>query len=695
MGKAAAESVEVRSYNSIKVHRLMCQELNKHIDRISYVFLAVEAARPGCTSGIQALCSLHSAMEKAKLLIQHCTESSKLYLAITADKILFRCEKIRNSLGRSMSQVQNMVPPSLAAKVSGIVDELSNAKFPLEPSEHEAGASILALLRQDRSVSNSSIQSEIKTLQFAALRLNITSPLALLMEKRSIKKLHGRLQKTDLTKKNILDYLLYLLEKYRKSIWQHQPKKKFPQHDEHNFASFAPEHGVENMQDEASSAEFGIPEVPEEFKCPMSERLFYDPIVIASGQSFERVWIEKWFNEGNQTCPVTHMRLENLSLTPNIAVKDLILKWGLRHGIEIPEPSQLPLPRIYSLETSGSIASFGSSIAALQLQTSSLSRHPSLTDCSSDLSDGKHSKDSMSEMPLANEDSYRQRHDCAMARGDHESNAASLSELENLSWRSQCKVIESAKEQLKDTKKAFHLTFSNSHVKLLLRFLEDAGEMCDAEVQKDGAEVLLAILSTVRVELSYCHDDVIYFLTSLLDSELAGESLAAMELLSQQQHYISRILATGVLPSILKVFDTEIKEFEEIGLKILRNLSINTDVAYHIVFLNYVPKLVSFLDNPTLTGCCIQIIKNLCKIEEAKIEVAEANLCMTSIAKLLEDGTKEEQEHTVDVLLSLCREYAEYRELIMSENFIQSLVHISANGNCQGQLLASELISLL
>lgn len=64
----------------MQVHRLMCLELKKFIDRLSEIFSAIEYARPRSTSGIEALCSLQRTMDKAKALIQHCSESSKLYL---------------------------------------------------------------------------------------------------------------------------------------------------------------------------------------------------------------------------------------------------------------------------------------------------------------------------------------------------------------------------------------------------------------------------------------------------------------------------------------------------------------------------------------------------------------------------------------------------------------------------------------
>ncbi|KAJ6736278.1 U BOX DOMAIN-CONTAINING [Salix viminalis] len=93
MGKDPAKDVGLRSNFSVKVHRSMCLELKSFVDRISQIYPAIESARPRCTSGVLNLCSLGFNMDKSELIIQHCATSSKLYLAITAKKILFAMRK--------------------------------------------------------------------------------------------------------------------------------------------------------------------------------------------------------------------------------------------------------------------------------------------------------------------------------------------------------------------------------------------------------------------------------------------------------------------------------------------------------------------------------------------------------------------------------------------------------------------------
>lgn len=49
--------------------------------------------------------------------------------------------------------------------------------------------------------------------------------------------------------------------------------------------------------------------------------LMSDPVVLATGHTYERVYIERWLQQGNRTCPVTGMRLRHLEKTPNFALR--------------------------------------------------------------------------------------------------------------------------------------------------------------------------------------------------------------------------------------------------------------------------------------------------------------------------------------------------------------------------------------
>lgn len=137
-----------------QMHSSMCIELKNLVDRIMRILPHIEDARPGCSSGIQTLCLLHKALDKAKQLLQYCRESSKLYMvciknstfytftsltmalipwfilcglmclilcfnlqAVTGDAILSRGSRAKKSLEQCLNDIRNMVPTVLDIKV--------------------------------------------------------------------------------------------------------------------------------------------------------------------------------------------------------------------------------------------------------------------------------------------------------------------------------------------------------------------------------------------------------------------------------------------------------------------------------------------------------------------------------------------------------------------------------------------------
>ncbi|CAI5962133.1 unnamed protein product [Closterium sp. NIES-65] len=74
---------------------------------------------------------------------------------------------------------------------------------------------------------------------------------------------------------------------------------------------------------------------PQEFICPLSSEVMRDPVIISSGKSFERVYIERWFAQGRSTCPKTGEPLAHQMLTPNEALQKLISDWCKSHMVTL------------------------------------------------------------------------------------------------------------------------------------------------------------------------------------------------------------------------------------------------------------------------------------------------------------------------------------------------------------------------
>lgn len=229
--------------------------------------------------------------------------------------------------------------------MADVHNNLGGVKFNIEIAEEEAGKAILGMLRQSEATQ----ELEHKTLLLAASKLNLTTPKAILTERRAIKKVLDKVTGTDPKKEAILKYFLYLVRKYGKNInAENGPKKLILNVSTENVSlntgldvsgsgtqECLPRRDSGNNErnrDQNNLAGAAIP--PLELCCPMSMTLMHDPVIIATGQTYERQNIERWFNEGNDTCPTTQLKLQNLTITPNTCMKAVICNWCTDHGLE-------------------------------------------------------------------------------------------------------------------------------------------------------------------------------------------------------------------------------------------------------------------------------------------------------------------------------------------------------------------------
>ncbi|CAK9157551.1 unnamed protein product [Ilex paraguariensis] len=118
------------------------------------------------------------------------------------------------------------------------------------------------------------------------------------------------------------------------------------------------------------------PAIPDDFLCPISLELMRDPVIVATGQTYERSYIQRWIDCGNTTCPKTQQKLQNLTLTPNYVLRSLITQWCTKHNIE--QPTALMNGRIK--KSDGSFRDVSGDIAAIEALVRKLSNR-SIEEC--------------------------------------------------------------------------------------------------------------------------------------------------------------------------------------------------------------------------------------------------------------------------------------------------------------------------
>ena len=365
-----------------------------------------------------------------------------------------------------------------------VVGELEHTKFLLDPSEKEVGDRIIALLQQGKKFDNATDNSELEIFHQAATRLSITSSRSALAERRALKKLIDRARaEEDKRKESIVAYLLHLMRKYsklfRNEITDENDSQGSPPASptgnedpaHHAFGRQLSKFGSVNFKKSGQ-----VPTLPEELRCPISLQLMYDPVIIASGQTYERVCIEKWFGDGHNSCPKTQQQLPHLSLTPNYCVKGLIASWCEQNGITVPtEPPQSLDLNYWRLALSDSESANSKSVDGIGPCTP---KEAKLVPSEESSTIGPEQQQHKEEVNAPDVNVLEQYQDIL----------ATLDKEEDLGEK--CKVVENARLLLKDDEEARILMGANGFVEAFLRFLESAVDKNNAAAQETGAMAL-------------------------------------------------------------------------------------------------------------------------------------------------------------------------------------------------------------
>ncbi|XP_010540401.1 PREDICTED: U-box domain-containing protein 45 [Tarenaya hassleriana] len=682
-----------------KLHGEMCNALSAIYCKVMSIFPSLEAARPRSKSGIQALCSLHVALEKVKNILKHCSESSKLYLAITGDSIALKFEKAKSALVDSLGRVQDIVPQSIGSQVLGILMELEGTTFSLDPVEKEVGDRIIGLLQQGGKFESSTDSNELEIFHQAATRLGITSSRAALTERRCLKKLIERARREDdKRKESIVAYLLHLMRKYSKLFRSEvcddndsggslpcSPTVQGSLEDAHGRAFDRQLSKLSSFNfrpyNNRRSVHMHVP--PDELRCPISLQLMYDPVIIASGQTYERICIEKWFSDGHTTCPKTHEQLSHLGLTPNYCVKALIASWCEQNGAPVPDgpPESLDLNywrlALSVSESNSSRPANGVGIRKLkEVKVVPL-------EVSGTIEEGTcESIEQEAETALVER--------CTVL-------LTSLKEMENL--RKKCRVVEQIRLLLKDDEDARNLMGENGCVEALLQFLGSALGENNASGQEIGAMALfnLAVNNDRNKELMLT-SGIIPLLEEMVSNPHCHASATALYLnLSCLEDTKPVIGSSLAVPFLVNLLQTETDPQCKVdALHALYNLSTyppNIPILLSSDIVNALESL-SVSDDQRWTEKSLAVLLNLVSTEAGKDEMVLRPGLVSNLATVLDTGEPSEQEQAVSLLLSLCHHSESCSQMVLQEGVIPSLVSISVNGTHRGRERAQKLLTL-
>lgn len=699
-----------------KLHGGMCRILSGIVCKVLSIFPVLEATRPRSKSGIQALCSLHVALEKSKSLLQHCSDCSKLYLAITGDSILLKFEKARCNLEESLKRVEDIVPEAIGHQILEIVAELEGKVFSLDPVEKQVGDEVIMLLQQEKKDNGGCNDiSELETFHQAALRLGITSSRAALAERRALKRLVERARiEEDKRKESIISYLLHLMRKYSKIF-----RSEFSDDNDSQGSSpcspavLGPFENGNGPQDNGCTFDrqlsnlgfFNLktnvrrsgntPIPPEEFRCPISLQLMYDPVIISSGQTYERVCIEKWFHDGHSTCPKTQQQLSHIFVTPNYCVKGLITSWCEQNGIPIPSGPPESLDYNYwrlalseseaansrSMESIDNCKLKGVKVVPLE-ESGIIDKVEENENCSVDSS--CHDQDNK-------EDMFER----------YESLLAVLNQGENV-WR-QTKAVEEIRFLLKDDEEARIFMGGNGFVEALVQFLRTAIHEENEQAQEIGAMALfnLAVNNNRNKEM-ILSAGIIPLLEKMIAESNAYESATALYLnLTCLDEAKPIIGSSQAVPFLVRLLQADCgAQCKLDALHALYNLSTHSPNIPRLLKTGIVDGLQALLmanggpANHTWAEKSIAVLINLTSSQDGKKEITSTPGLVVELAAILNMGEPIEQDQAVSCLLILCSNDDKCSQTVLQEGVIPSLVSLSVTGTTRGKEKAQKLLTL-
>ncbi|KAD0468669.1 hypothetical protein E3N88_44223 [Mikania micrantha] len=643
-----------------KLHGGMCTSLSLIYARVLTFFPDLEAARPRSTSGIQALCSLHIALEKTKSLIQHCAECSKLYLAITGDSVVLKFEKAKSALEDSLIRVEDIVPQNIGSQISDILGELKGIEFSLDPFEKQIGDEVIGLLQEGRNFNSSCENNELETFHQAASKLGITSSRGALRERRALKKLIEKCRiEDDKRKESIVAYLLHLMKKYSKLFRSDFSDDTDSQNGStpcsptvHGSFENGLTHGFDRQFSKMSSFNFKpnfrrsgqMPVPPEELRCPISLQIMYDPVIIASGQTYERICIEKWFQNGHNTCPKTHQTLDDLGLTPNYCVKGLVASWCEQNGILVPEgpPDSLD-------DNSWNIC----------------------------LTENESTNSRMVESIGSRK--YERKSDELEVVREHEGNMferyKNLLTSLTMENKKKIKIVEKIRLLSKDDEEARIFMGANGIVEALLQFFESTVHERNLPAQECVAMALFNLsVNNNRNKETMLAAGILPLLEKMIRNLGSPGAITALYLsLSCLEQVKSIIGSSEAVPFLICVLNDNVDPTckSDALLALYHLSSLHSNIPW-FVSLNILNALQPLIDDVTWTEKVIAILTNMANI--ARDDIISTHGLVSGLSSALDINEPMVQEQAAACLLTLCTGNEKCIQMVLQEGVIPSLV---------------------
>ncbi|KAI3808543.1 hypothetical protein L1987_24496 [Smallanthus sonchifolius] len=405
--------------------------------------------------------------------------------------------------------------------------------------------------------------------------------------------------------------------------------------------------------------------IPPDFCCPLSLELMTDPVIVASGQTYERGCIRSWIDLGLRVCPKTMQTLVHTNLIPNYTVKALIANWCDSNNVKLPD------------SVKNLIMSSGT-----HQEEYSLEHHVRSS-----------SEDSMSGIPGNGHEFNHENDDSSgpssLSRSRKESSAGSgvdegsqelchNSNEESLPQEVTGTTSDAAGEVAAEAQPAIAATVSNQH-EYSPRFRNRSrNKMWHRPSERFGPSIVSSVTET-RPELSEVETQVKNLVEDLSSTSLDTVKNATYELRLHARHDkdIRNVIANcGAITSLITLLHSPDKNIQENSVTALLNLSINEVNKTAIGNSDPFEPLIHVLQTGSSEARenSAATLFSLSLTEENKRRIGRSG-AIGPLVNLLGDGTPRGKKDAATALFNLST-FHENKARIVQEGAVRFLVEL-------------------
>ncbi|XP_022964880.1 U-box domain-containing protein 13-like [Cucurbita moschata] len=273
---------------------------------------------------LKALVLLKEALESAKKLLRFGSEGSKIFLAIEREQIMNKFHEVTARLEQALEGIaydKLDISDEVKEQVELVLAQFRRAKGRADVPDSELLDDISALYNtsNDSSIDQDRLRRLSEKLQLLGISDLAQESIAL----------DEMVTATDGDPGQSIEKMAGLLKKIKDFVQTENLEMDDPGTEKNSPASCSGQ--ISNEKNNKA------PIIPDDFRCPISLELMRDPVIVSTGQTYERSCIEKWLESGHGTCPKTQQKLSSTTLTPNYVLRSLIAQWCEANGIEPPK----------------------------------------------------------------------------------------------------------------------------------------------------------------------------------------------------------------------------------------------------------------------------------------------------------------------------------------------------------------------